>query len=103
MDNFFWFTLQLSMLWVYLKVKLSLHKLFWSQKSNLGKIVFFSAVVVINNIEYGRGVGSSKKEAKSEAARLTLEILIPEFKNNLVAKNGVITKETVDLSVSFDN
>ena len=60
----------------------------------------YSAVVVINGIEYGRGVGSSKKEAKSEAARLTLEILIPEFKNNLVAKNGYVTKESVDLSVS---
>ena len=57
-------------------------------------------MVVINGIEYGRGVGSSKKEAKSEAARLSLEILIPEFKNKLMAKNGVITKD-LDLSVSF--
>jgi len=59
-----------------------------------------SAVVEINGIEYGRGVGSSKKEAKSEAARLTLEILIPEFKDNLNLKNGYIIKESVDLSVS---
>lgn len=62
----------------------------------------YSAVVVINGIEYGRGVGSSKKEAKSEAARLTLEILIPEFKNHLVAKNGYVTKEAVDLSFFED-
>ena len=59
----------------------------------------YSAVVEINGIEYGRGAGSSKKEAKSEAARLTLEILIPEFKNNMNAKNGVVIKESVDLSV----
>ena len=33
----------------------------------------------LENIEYGKGVGTSKKQAKSEAARLTLEILIPNF------------------------
>ena len=60
----------------------------------------YSASVIINGIEYGRGVGSSKKEAKSEAARKTLEIFIPEFKNYLTAKNGYVTKETIDLSVS---
>jgi len=39
----------------------------------------YSAVVLIQNIEYGKGVGTSKKQAKSEAARVTLEILIPNF------------------------
>jgi len=58
----------------------------------------YSAVVKINGIEYGRGVGSSKKEAKSEAARKTLEIFIPEFKKYLTAKNGYVTKESHDLS-----
>ena len=58
-------------------------------------------MVEINGIEYGRGVGSSKKEAKSEAARLSLEILIPEFKNNLNSKNGVVIKDSADLSVSY--
>ena len=62
--------------------------------------IYYSAVVEINGIEYGRGVGSSKKEAKSEAARLSLEILIPEFKNNLNSKNGVVIKDSADLSVS---
>ena len=60
----------------------------------------YAAVVVINGIEHGRGMGSSKKEAKSEAARKTLELLIPDFKKLLEAKNGYVTKETVDLSVS---
>ena len=63
----------------------------------------YSAVVKINGIEYGRGVGSSKKEAKSEAARKTLEIFIPEFKKYLTAKNGYVTKESHDLSVSSLN
>ena len=54
----------------------------------------------IDGIKYAKGVGSSKKEAKSEAARLTLEILIPEFKGNMNTKNGIIIKETGDLSVS---
>mgnify|MGYP001391907290 FL=1 len=61
----------------------------------------YAAVVVINGIEHGRGMGGSKKEAKSEAARKTLELLIPDFKKLLEAKNGYVTKETVDLSVSL--
>ncbi|CAN7949639.1 unnamed protein product, partial [Ixodes hexagonus] len=40
----------------------------------------YGATVVINSIEYGSGFGSSKKQAKSEAARATLEILIPQMK-----------------------
>merc|ERR1719220_3426658 len=43
----------------------------------------YSAVVLIQNIEYGKGVGTSKKQAKSEAARLTLEILIPNFMKDI--------------------
>ena len=46
-------------------------------------------------------MGSSKKEAKNEAARLTLEILIPEFKE-VNSKNGIVKKEPADLSF-FDN
>jgi hypothetical protein len=61
----------------------------------------YAAIVVINGIEHGRGMGGSKKEAKSEAARKTLELLIPDFKKLLEAKNGYVTKETVDLSVSL--
>ena len=33
----------------------------------------------LDKVEFGQGVGTSKKQAKSEAARLTLEILIPDF------------------------
>ena len=49
-------------------------------------------------MEYGKGFGSSKKLAKSEAARLTLELLIPEFKN-VPIKNGSIKQELVDETV----
>ncbi|KAG1652101.1 Microprocessor complex subunit DGCR8 [Nymphon striatum] len=41
----------------------------------------YSAVVSIKDMEYGIGYGSSKKQAKSEAAKNTLEILIPQMKN----------------------
>ncbi|XP_054166715.1 microprocessor complex subunit DGCR8-like [Oppia nitens] len=41
----------------------------------------YSATVIINGMEYGKGYGSSKKQAKSEAARTSLEILIPDLKD----------------------
>ncbi|KAK8763880.1 hypothetical protein V5799_033518 [Amblyomma americanum] len=41
----------------------------------------YGATVVISGIEYGTGYGSSKKQAKSEAAKATLEILIPQMKD----------------------
>jgi len=43
----------------------------------------YSATVVINNMQYGTGYGSSKKQAKAEAAKVTLEILIPQMKEQL--------------------
>ena len=64
----------------------------------------FSATVLIDGVEYGKGVGSSKKFAKSEAARQTLEILIPEFKDTLgkeLAGNSNALNELPDVSVSF--
>ncbi|KAH9413709.1 Microprocessor complex subunit dgcr8, partial [Dermatophagoides pteronyssinus] len=43
----------------------------------------YCATVFINDMEYGKGYGSSKKEAKTEAARISLDILIPDLKNTL--------------------
>ncbi|XP_051163099.1 microprocessor complex subunit DGCR8 [Leptopilina boulardi] len=43
----------------------------------------YSAVVCINEMEYGYGFGSSKKQAKANAARKTLEILIPQMKDKI--------------------
>ncbi|XP_059611300.1 microprocessor complex subunit DGCR8 [Phlebotomus argentipes] len=43
----------------------------------------YSATVAINGLKYGTGYGTSKKQAKSEAARETLEILIPQMKDKI--------------------
>ncbi|XP_077255796.1 microprocessor complex subunit partner of drosha [Temnothorax americanus] len=48
----------------------------------------YSAVVCINDMEYGNGFGSSKKQAKANAARKTLEILIPQMKDKISGENG---------------
>ncbi|EZA47148.1 microprocessor complex subunit DGCR8-like isoform X2 [Ooceraea biroi] len=48
----------------------------------------YSAVVCINDMEYGSGFGSSKKQAKANAARKTLEILIPQMKDKISGDNG---------------
>jgi microprocessor complex subunit DGCR8 len=50
----------------------------------------YSATVSINDLKYGTGYGTSKKQAKSEAARETLEVLIPEMKEKIsgVDKNS---------------
>ncbi|KAF8787187.1 uncharacterized protein LOC129971462 [Argiope bruennichi] len=40
----------------------------------------YGAIVLIDNVEYGYGFGSSKKLAKSDAAKAALEILIPKMK-----------------------
>ncbi|XP_039440363.1 microprocessor complex subunit DGCR8 [Culex pipiens pallens] len=48
----------------------------------------YSATVSINELKYGTGYGTSKKQAKSEAARETLEILIPDMKDKITSKDG---------------
>lgn len=48
----------------------------------------YAATVSINNLKYGTGFGTSKKQAKSEAARETLEILIPEMRDKLSAEKS---------------
>lgn len=53
----------------------------------------YAATVVIKDMKYGVGYGTSKKQAKSEAARSTLEILIPEMKSKITAdgQTGIYT------------
>jgi hypothetical protein len=43
----------------------------------------YSCSILISGISYGNGIGSSKKLAKNDAAKKTLEILIPELKHKL--------------------
>lgn len=65
----------------------------------------YSATVSINGLKYGTGYGTSKKQAKCDAARETLEILIPQMKDKIVADNTNVYRaprpEGQDMSV-FD-
>lgn len=65
----------------------------------------YAATVSINDLKYGSGYGTSKRQAKSEAARETLEILIPEMKDKITGvkqdKSAVAKSNQKDLSVRF--
>lgn len=65
----------------------------------------YAATVSINDLKYGTGYGTSKRQAKSEAARETLEILIPEMKDKITGvkqdKSAVARSNQKDLSVSY--
>ncbi|XP_077996341.1 microprocessor complex subunit DGCR8-like [Glandiceps talaboti] len=58
----------------------------------------FQAVIKINEVKYGSGFASNKKLAKEEAAKATLEILVPE----LVAQKQEHKSEPNDLEY-FDH
>lgn len=45
--------------------------------------ILYDSFMILDGIKYGTGYGTSKKQAKSEAAHRTLEVLIPNFKNEL--------------------
>ena len=45
--------------------------------------ILYDTFMFLDGIKYGTGYGTSKKQAKSEAAHRTLEVLIPNFKNEL--------------------
>ncbi|XP_031624488.1 microprocessor complex subunit DGCR8 [Contarinia nasturtii] len=63
----------------------------------------YSATVSINDLKYGVGYGSSKKQAKSEAARETLEVLIPSMRDKISAeKASGNNKQTVQDFSMFD-
>ena len=49
----------------------------------------YSAEVVIGDMKYGIGYGSSKKQAKAEAAKATIELFIPQMKDQLDRKSVV--------------
>lgn len=64
----------------------------------------YAATVSINDLKYGTGYGTSKKQAKGEAARETLEILIPEIRDKITTDKNAANaafKIQKDLSV-FD-
>lgn len=47
----------------------------------------YSATVSINGIRYGVGYGTSKRLAKSAAAKASIEILIPEMREKITQDN----------------
>lgn len=67
----------------------------------------YSATAEINGVPYGVGYGKSKKDAKEEAARKTIEILIPCFKdlneNSPSNKPGGVSNESSHDLKFFDN
>nr|CAG4643157.1 EOG090X04U5 [Ilyocryptus agilis] len=66
----------------------------------------YSATVLINGMQYGTGVGSSKKSAKAEAAKATLEVLIPQMKEKILDETEPGNKGPThqsDLDLSFFN
>lgn len=61
------------------------------------------ATVSIADMQYGVGYGTSKKQAKSDAAKATLEILIPEMRNKITADakaGGSTTSKLQDQDLS---
>ncbi|KAG5896013.1 hypothetical protein JTB14_007578 [Gonioctena quinquepunctata] len=63
----------------------------------------YAATVMIKDMRYGMGYGTSKKQAKSEAAKATLEILIPEMKSKITPdqQTGESAKKDKDQDLSF--
>ncbi|KAK7068331.1 Microprocessor complex subunit dgcr8 [Halocaridina rubra] len=56
----------------------------------------YAATIIINDMHYSTGYGSSKKQAKSEAAKATLEILLPRLGEKIREETN--TKGDADLS-----
>lgn len=56
----------------------------------------YAATIIINELQYSTGYGSSKKQAKTEAAKATLEILLPELGEKIREESN--TKDDADLS-----
>lgn len=68
----------------------------------------YSATVFIGDMQYSVGIGASKKQAKVEAAKAALEVLIPEMKSKIERdspfgmRSGIIKRSQIsDLSI-FD-
>lgn len=47
----------------------------------------YLATVILDGMQYGIGIGSSKKQAKLNAAKVSLEILLPSMKNQISCKH----------------
>ncbi|KAG7159237.1 microprocessor complex subunit DGCR8-like [Homarus americanus] len=61
----------------------------------------YAATIIINEMQYSTGYGSSKKQAKTEAAKATLEILLPELGEKIREESN--TKGDADLSIRIED
>ncbi|XP_075991560.1 uncharacterized protein LOC142986768 isoform X2 [Anticarsia gemmatalis] len=61
----------------------------------------YQATVFIRGMQYGVGYGSSKRQAKSAAARASIQILIPEMKEAIERAEPPVPKETNNESYEF--
>ncbi|CAH0388010.1 unnamed protein product [Bemisia tabaci] len=53
----------------------------------------YMAIVKINGMQYGTGMGASKKFAKTEAAKNTLQVFFPQMKDKIEDKKSEKTEE----------
>ncbi|XP_065226373.1 microprocessor complex subunit DGCR8-like [Planococcus citri] len=60
----------------------------------------YAATVIVNGDEYGSGVGMSKREAKLEAAKATLLVLLPKMKKSIMKVCEKQKKTTTERSDS---
>nr|CAG4641387.1 EOG090X0LFN [Eulimnadia texana] len=63
----------------------------------------YSATVLINGMQYGTGVGSSKKAAKAEAAKATLDVLIPQMREKILSDTQPGTRGPSHSADFFDD
>ena len=62
----------------------------------------YGATVSVQSVQYGSGYGSSKKQAKSEAAKATLQIFIPNLMEQIDADKTVRgSTKPADMDLSF--
>ena len=62
----------------------------------------YGATVLVQSVQYGSGYGSSKKQAKSEAAKATLQIFIPNLMEQIETDKTVRgSTKPADMDLSF--
>ena len=62
----------------------------------------YGATVSVQSVQYGSGYGSSKRQAKSEAARATLQIFIPNLMEQIEGDKTVSgSAKPTDMDLSF--
>ncbi|XP_065201300.1 microprocessor complex subunit DGCR8-like isoform X2 [Planococcus citri] len=82
----------IAILHEYLQQSLKLQPLYEYKENDNNE---YEAIVFLKGMEYGKGKGSSKKEAKLQAAKITLEMLIPELDGKAEEICGLNVKKVI--------